>query len=334
MKAVRVLVVTLAGLLASLAVVGLFLPSQVEVVRSIEIQSPKATTLAQLHQPANLAKWIIPPGGDTDVETVAASNGDAAILRWVSQDPAVGQGELSLVAVSDTGARTETTFEAGGKTSTEFSLDTTGDIQTVAAIYQQEFGYDLFARYLGLAFDSIVGPALEARLERLKRHTESLPQADFSGLNIERVRVNSQRLARLQSSAKAEASAISAALGRAYFDVLQFMRNTGLEQAGPPLMLIRGYDSEYRFDAAIPVTGPEVVGNGLVDVVASFAGPALKVQHFGDYANLTEVHTQMNAYISAMGLRIAGLPWESYVSDPQNTAPADVLTEIFYPLSE
>ncbi|MEM7276617.1 MAG: hypothetical protein AAF385_00715 [Pseudomonadota bacterium] len=334
MKAVRVLVVSLLGLLVLLAIVGLFLPSKVEVVRSIEIQSPKATTLVQLQQPGNLAKWIVPPGGQTQVETVAAKDGQAPIMRWQSEDPAVGQGELRVLSVSDSGASTETTFEAGGKTATEFKLESDAGTQTVSAIYVQEFGYDLFARYLGLAFDSIVGPALEARLQRLKRHTESLPQADFSNLQIERVQVLAERLAQLQASARPTASAISAALGKAYFEVLQFMRNTGLEQAGSPRSLIGGYDSEYRFTAAIPVTGPEVVSNGRVDVVTSFAGPALKVKHYGDYAKLSEVHTQINAYISAMGLQVAGAPWESYVSDPQITAPANVLTEVFYPLSD
>ena len=93
--------------------------------------------------------------------------------------------------------------------------------------------------------------------------------------------------------------------------------------------------SKLLFDAAIPVRGTankELPAGERVRLGKSYAGPVLRVQHSGSYANLSRTHDKIAAYLAAFGIERNGDNWESYVSDPARTAEADLLTYVYYPV--
>ena len=66
---------------------------------------------------------------------------------------------------------------------------------------------------------------------------------------------------------------------------------------------------------------------------AASGGPAAVAVHAGPYDQLGETYAALERWIEANGLRTAGAPWESYITDPtDHPDPADWRTEIYWPV--
>lgn len=163
-----------------------------------------------------------------------------------------------------------------------------------------------------------------------------MPGADFSDIEIEQIVVEALPIAYLSTTSRSDPAAISETLGKAYFQILSFIDNNNLSDAGAPLSIMRAVSgSELRFDAAIPVRGVNDNtprdGSG-VRIGQTYAGPVLRVRHLGSYKGLGATHRKISAYLAAYGIARAGAAWESYVSDPGQVAEAELLTYVYYPI--
>ena len=64
-------------------------------------------------------------------------------------------------------------------------------------------------------------------------------------------------------------------------------------------------------------------------------GPVALGVHAGPYDQLPETNAAIENWIEANGFRVAGPPWESYITDPgEHPDPADWRTEVYWPLAE
>jgi effector-binding domain-containing protein len=66
----------------------------------------------------------------------------------------------------------------------------------------------------------------------------------------------------------------------------------------------------------------------------SYGGPAIRVAHTGPYGSLARTHEKIAAYLAAYGIERNGDAWESYESDPARTPESDLLTYVYYPVTE
>ena len=171
----------------------------------------------------------------------------------------------------------------------------------------------------------------------MKNLAEGLPRANFGNLEIERIVVEPVEIAYLRTTSAAAPGAVSEALGDSYFEILKFMDEQGLEDAGAPLAIIRTHTgSELIFDAAIPVRGvveSTPKDGATVKLGFTYQGPVLRVRHVGSYRALGETHRKIAAYLAAYGVARNGPAWESYVGDPGSVAEADLMTLVYYPIS-
>ncbi|NIV18776.1 MAG: hypothetical protein GWN47_10335, partial [Woeseiaceae bacterium] len=217
-----------------------------------------------------------------------------------------------------------------------FTLSPADDRTRVVWRLEIDHGFNLGGRYLGLLQDSIIGPEQVMGLERLKELAESLPRADFSDIEIEQIVVESSTIAYLRTTSIPEAAAISEAMGDAYFAVLRFIDEQGLDDAGAPLSITRTFSgSELVFDAAIPVRGltSSTPRSGeTVKIGRTYEGPVIRVKHIGSYRTLGRTHDKIAAYLAALGIERNGDAWESYISDPTRTDESDLLTYVYYPI--
>jgi len=328
---------SIGALILGLAVIGIFLPSRAHVERSITIDASRSTVFALLNDFNQVNKWSpwIEDDPNARIEISGPRRGVGATVVWDGN--IIGQGSQTI-SESVPYERVATALDFGdqGKANAVFVLTEADDGTDVVWTFNLEFGFNLVGRYIGLMLGSVVGEDYEQGLANLKSMAEGLPRADFSEVEIEHIVVEATDIAYLPTASIPEATAISDAMGKAYFAILGFIDENDLQEAGAPLSISRTFSgSEIRFDAAIPVRGitegtPRSAG--AVKLATTYDGPVIRVKHIGSYRELGRTHDKIAAYLAALGIERNGDAWESYVSDPTRTDEDELLTYVYYPI--
>jgi AraC family transcriptional regulator len=128
-------------------------------------------------------------------------------------------------------------------------------------------------------------------------------------------------------------SEIAATLAEVIGRVFQHAQRTGAAFAGPPLTrYLEWGPGLITIEAGMPLAAP-VASDGDIQADTLPGGLVATTTHTGPYEKLTEAHAAIQVWIEEQGLRSAGAPWESYVTDPADYPdPADWKTEIFWPI--
>jgi effector-binding domain-containing protein len=318
-------------------IVGLALPREARVETGFEIDAHPATVFALINDFRRMRLWAPFTASDPNARVVYSgpARGEGATVTW--DGSIVGTGSESIV-LSQPFERIETVIKVGSESASGSTfLLTEGDGKTtVDWTYTTDYGYNLVGRIIALFLEDAIRRDHEKGLANLRELAESLPRADFSDIEIEHIVVEAQTIAYLPTTSLPEPSAISEAMGDAYFRILSFIDAEGLSEAGAPMSITRSFSGgQLMFDAAIPVKG---VGDGTpreengVRIGTTYAGPVIRVKHVGSYRRLGVTHGKIAAYLAALGIERAGPAWESYVSDPTKVPERELLTYVYYPI--
>jgi effector-binding domain-containing protein len=325
------------GIVLLLLIIGIILPSRPRVEREILIDAHAATIFALLNDFRQVSKWSPLLDGDpnANIDISGPARGVSASIYW--EGHIIGQGR-QIITESVPNEKITVQVELGDQapaTST-FSLMSEDGVTRVSWRQETDHGFDLISRYLSLLRGPVFGREQEEGLARLKELAENLPGADFSDIEIEQLVVEEADIAYLRTTSIPEATAISEAMGEAYFSVLSFIDEHGLDDAGAPLSITRTFSgSELVFDAAIPVRGLSATtprAGESVKIGTTYAGPVIRVKHIGPYRTLGRTHDKIAAYLAALGIERNGDAWESYISDPTRTDESRLLTYVYYPV--
>jgi effector-binding domain-containing protein len=327
----------LGGLLFMLLLVGLLLPATARIERSADVSAHPATVFALVNDFGQIRKWspLLDADANARFETAGPRRGAGASLAW--NGSIIGAGSQTIVdSLPFKRVASELVLDGGGLARSTVSLEPGSTGTRVTLSFERDFGFNPFARYFGLLLEGIVSEDQLRGLDALKKLAESLPPSDFSDLEVEHMVVESGDIAYLPTSSEPLARAISEALGAAYFQVLSFIDEHGLQEAGAPISISRAYSgAELRFDAAVPVRGVKSGTAAAPDAVKlgkSYGGPVIRVKHVGSYLTLGRTHDKIAAYLAALGLERNGDAWEAYVSDPTRTPEIELLTYVYYPV--
>jgi effector-binding domain-containing protein len=327
------------GVVLLVIVVGIMLPSRPRIERNVLIDTHAATIFALLNDFRQVVKWSPLLDGDPNarIEISGPPRGVGASINW--DGLIIGQGRQTITESSPyerITAQVESEDQAAATAT--FTLASEDEMTRVAWRHENDYGFNLVGRYFGLLQGSIVGPELEDGLKRLKELAENLPRADFTDIEIEQIVVEATDIAYLRTTSIPEATAISEAMGDAYFSVLSFIDEHGLDDAGAPLSITRTFSgSELVFDAAIPVRGLSATtprAGESVKIGRTYEGPVIRVKHIGPYRTLGGTHDKIAAYLAALGIDRNGDAWESYISDPTRTDEDELLTYVYYPIRQ
>jgi effector-binding domain-containing protein len=199
-----------------------------------------------------------------------------------------------------------------------------------------DLGMNPISRWFGLGFDGMIGRDFDKGLGLLKKFAESLPKADFAGLEIEAASVLPVTVAYVPASSAKSDAAVAAAIARAYSEVGAFIKAQKLNQAGAPITVDTGSsDTDYLFDAAIPVAGvpaKPVPSDSRVQLKQTYGGKVLKVALRRSYSQIPATYEKVVAYIAAHGIETNGNPWDEFANDPTTVKESEVLTNIYFPI--
>jgi effector-binding domain-containing protein len=327
----------IGALFALLIIIGFTLPRTNRVEVSIEIDAHAATIFALVNDFHRFTLWS--PWVETDPNArflhSGANRGESAILTW--DGSIIGSGS-QMISESRPIDYVGIVMNPGepGEAKSWFALTPGVGTTMVTWGFEADYGMNILGRYFASMLGGIVASDYKDGLAALKDLAESLPSADFSDIEIEHIVVEASDIAYLPATSRPEPAAISEAMGAAYFQILNFIDEHGLSDAGAPLSITRDFSgAELSFDAAIPIRGlndatpRNTVG---VRIGQTYAGPVIRVRHMGSYRQLSVTHRKISAYLAALGIERNGPAWESYVSDPGNVAENDLMTYVYYPI--
>lgn len=319
--------------------VGLMLPDQAKVERSIVIDARPATVYTVLNGFHQFNKWS--PWADIDPQTVYTYDGPpigvGARSGWRSADPNVGAGDQEILE-STPYASVKVRLRFAGMDMDNlltYTLAAEGAGTLLTWTYQSDFNGNLLNRYFGLLLDKMIGPDFDKGLARLKPFAESLPREDFTVIQPELAQVEPRPLAYVAVETPADAAA--PAITAAYARVSEFLAASGRRMVEAPITVTRSFDAQsrlWKFDAAIPIdeacTPP--AEDDAIRCGNSYGGAVVRARHLGAYATMDRSYAALAAFKTIAGLEDNGAHWEQYVTDPATTAPEALLTMLYAPV--
>ncbi len=157
-----------------------------------------------------------------------------------------------------------------------------------------------------------------------------------STAKIETVTVGAQSIVFVNRTSASDPETMGNVMGAAFGTLFAAMGETGVAPAGPPLSIYYDFGAEeIKYGVAFPIAAADkqkLDGRDDVNVSETYAGGALKLVHVGPYDTLVESYNKMMAHLDSEGLAPSGPTWEVYMNDPATTPPADLITEIYFPL--
>jgi effector-binding domain-containing protein len=119
------------------------------------------------------------------------------------------------------------------------------------------------------------------------------------------------------------------------------LADLGVEPAGAPYGRYHEFGPERAVvEIGIPTAAPPSTLSPLSEAadgeLAASALPGGEVAiavHRGSYDGLPTTYATLEQWIGEQGRQPGGAPWESYVDDPSEVDPADLRTEICWPLA-
>jgi len=333
------IVVVIVVIVALLAGIGMLLPRQVHVERSIVIDAPAATVYVLIDGFKQFHKWS--PWAALDPNAKYSWEGPAygvgAKQSWVGDPKKVGSGSQEIIEVKPYEmVKSHLDFGKQGVATAQFTLSPEATGTKVTWGLDSDMGAGPIGRYFGLMMDRMIGADYEKGLAGLKTLAESLPKTDFADLTVTPGTVQSVNVAYASRQSSKQTQAIGDAMGAAFTQVVAFMKAHKLTRLGAPIAIYtRWDDAGCEFDAAIPVEkGPDgpIPPDAPVQVKQTYAGRVLKVVFKGPYTGMPAINSKLTAYMAARGYESAGPPWDEYVSDPTTTPPAELKTNIYQPV--
>jgi effector-binding domain-containing protein len=333
-------------LLTAFVVGGFFLPVKHQVERSIEVDRPASVVFALLNSYKHFNNWS--PWANRDPNATYAfsgpESGPGAKMSWSGDPRTVGQGWQEIIrSVPDKRIDIKMDFGEQGIANSFFELTSTPETKSTLLTWGFETDVSegkgvlatLIGKYFGLFLEKWVGKDYEQGLASFKQFAESLPSTDFSGSAIELVSAEAVEILYVSGTSSQESSDVAQALAVAFGEIMSFITDQGIETAGQPMAITRGWDENgYQFDAAIPVNGLPDSGDGNVRIGYSPSGRAVRYTYLGPYDGMLSAYEQLASFMAANGLREGAVSWEHYISDPGNTPEEEVITHIYILIQE
>jgi AraC family transcriptional regulator len=157
---------------------------------------------------------------------------------------------------------------------------------------------------------------------RIEMYTPTIERQE---LQPQHALIVKRRVARSQIAAT-----IAESLGKTFPYALQ----NGLAIAGRPFVRYSEVGPGLMtMEAGTPLASPDP-GAGEIEPITLPGGPAAVAIHMGPYDTLQDTYAAMERWMQQEGVRAAGAPWESYITDPaEHPDPATWRTDVFWPIT-
>ena len=182
MVIIKRILIGIVALLVLFFVVGFLLPRDAYVERSVEIDASPQQVFAMVNDFRQFNRWQ--PWHQIDPTTryvfEGPASGAGARMKWYSDHPEVGDGmQEILLSEPYSKVRAALDFGTGGLAHADYLVDATDGGSVLTWTLEADMGGNPLGRYVGLMMDSMIGPAYEQGLAKLKEILESEPEPEL-----------------------------------------------------------------------------------------------------------------------------------------------------------
>jgi effector-binding domain-containing protein len=121
-------------------------------------------------------------------------------------------------------------------------------------------------------------------------------------------------------------------LGESYGAIAQYLGELGEQPAGPPFA---AYHNEDMQDLDVEIGFPvarELPGRGGIQAGELPGGKVATCLYIGPYSGIEPAYTALSRWVEENDCQPTGVAYEVYVSDPDETPPQELHTQIVFPL--
>jgi effector-binding domain-containing protein len=121
-------------------------------------------------------------------------------------------------------------------------------------------------------------------------------------------------------------------LGQAWGAIMQYAEPLGFQPCGAPFV---AYHNMNMQDLDIEVGFPfaqKLAGHGNIHAGAIAGGKAVTCVHIGPYDQVGGAYEALQKWVGTHSYVPTGVAYEFYLNDPQTTPPAELQTQVVFPL--
>lgn len=337
MKIISKILLVLFSLVFLAGIIGIFLPRQVKVVRSLTMAAPADVIYSEINTLKAWPRWSAWHRLDPkmDITYAGPESGAGSSYAWKSEHKNVGDGKMTITASGPDSIATEMDFMKNGKASAVFRFSKEGNATKVTWTMYSDMGNNPIKKLFGFfMMDKMIGPDFEKGLHNLDSISalDQKNKASEKVYEIKRIQVEAMQVMTVRKVCPS-ADSIAAYIRSMFGQIGPVVGRQGLQQHGPVFAIYHTFGAgKIDFEAGLPL---DKAGKSEGNVMAKElpATNALCIDYYGPYSTMKPAYDQLQQYIKTNNITVTGSPWEIYVGDPGlEKDPNKILTKICYPV--
>ncbi|MCI5056302.1 MAG: SRPBCC family protein [Flavobacteriales bacterium] len=312
----------------------LIIPREMNVERSLYINSDPKTVFDQVNNLKNWEAWSPWLQMDPDMKlTYGSTVGVGAQYSWESDNQNVGVGSLQIVeSLPEKSLKTKIEFEGQGGGNGLWTFKKINNGTNVTWAMQSDIPwYNIPGKIFSFLIDGMVGPTFETGLASIKEICESI--AEKGQLVVEDYDVPEEIwLVTIKDSGAYDQRKTTKM--ELFKELRGYLAGEKIEVAGNPIILYNSWadTSKSVLEYGLPVA-KSVKVDSKYQVRRIFPGKSLKAIHYGKHENLGATHEFFSEYLDNHHVHVFGTPWEIF--DEKSMSESDMakwVTEVYYPI--
>lgn len=329
MRIVKIILYTLLGLVALLALVGVFLPSVGRVERTALVEGPPEASFAFVNDLHRWGGWSPWHKMDPNMQITYAGPESGAGSSYSWKSDILSTGTMAIVR-STPASRLDMAMTFGDMDPSDIVMTFApeGDKTRITWTLTSDFGWNIPGRYFGTLFDLTMGPDFEAGLRSLDSLVRATPRGRVAAITVADMPATHWITVKAGTVRTAD---MGTTLARSYGSLMQYLGRTGRTPVAPPSCFYSTWDgASATMEPALQVAAPDKGAGPIVGRTIP-AGTVMMVDYYGPYEHVSLAHEAADAEAKKRKMDLDPTPWEEYHTDPQTAPdPADWHTRVYY----
>jgi len=325
---------TILGIVSIYLLISAFLPANIHVERSVEINVDQKNVFNQINTLPNWKNWSFWDNIDPNMQSEYEGpvSGPGAIHKWKSNNDSVGTGSLTILEASENvSLKYSLYFEGMGVSEGGFNLEPQNEATTITMY--MNIHMPLWGRiFPGLWMDDWLGRDFEKSLSSLKSFCENNKSLTSIVWRIEETIADSKII--LSKRQRLPMIDFQKSMAETFTQLYKLISDNGIEQTGPPRTVYHQWNiSGVDFEPAIPVNKTVDNISGAYSFNKTETQKVIVLDYYGDYPGTEKAHEYISEWAKENNITITGAPWEEYITDPEvEPDTSRWLTRICYPV--